>query len=183
MNSRGNGERHGETDPLKTAKMTNGTEGLGEQAKDSSSSKHSSSPEDPGENGPVLFFDGECHLCQKTVQFVLKRERSAELRFASLQSSFARDRIPAQWLPPQSDSLVLWEEGQFYGKSQAVLRLCRYLRFPWRAGYVLRWFPRLIGDPVYDIVAKRRYRWFGKTRACALLEGMSAAQKRLIRDR
>lgn len=132
--------------------------------------------------GPVLFFDGECHLCQRTVQFVLKHERGPQLRFASLQSKYARDKIPEEFLPPRSDSLVLWENGCFYGKSQAALRLARYLQMPWCIGYWIRWFPRVIGDPLYDFVARRRYRWFGKTRSCALLEGMNAAKTRLIQD-
>lgn len=132
--------------------------------------------------GPVLFFDGECHLCQRTVQFVLRHEREPRLRFASLQSHYAREHIPVKFLPPWSDSLVLWEKGRFYRKSQAALRLTYYLCMPWSLGYCLRWFPRVIGDPVYDFIAKRRYRWFGKIRSCALLEGMSTAQGRLIQD-
>lgn len=130
----------------------------------------------------ILFFDGACHLCQRTVQFVLKHESAEILKFASLQSEYARQSIPQNLLPPHSDSLVLWEKGIFYAKSRAVLRLCGYFRFPWSMGYGLRWFPQCLGDPLYDFIARRRYRWFGKTEACALLHQSEKSMERLIDD-
>jgi predicted DCC family thiol-disulfide oxidoreductase YuxK len=66
------------------------------------------------------------------------------------------------------DSVVLLEGGRLYTRSQAALRIARRLRSPWPAAYALALVPRVIRDRVYDFVAARRYRWFGRRDACMI---------------
>jgi predicted DCC family thiol-disulfide oxidoreductase YuxK len=115
----------------------------------------------------VVLFDGECNLCSGAVQFVLRRDRRARFRFASLQSAAGRAALAAAGAPaPLPDSMVLIEEGQIHLKSTAALRIARGLRFPWPALAVLLLVPRRVRDVVYDQVARRRYRWFGRRQEC-----------------
>lgn len=118
-------------------------------------------------DGPVLFFDGVCNLCNGTVQFVIARDHEATVRFASLQSDFAQRqfsdlKIPAGYL----NSIVLLEDDKVFYKSTAALRLCRHLSGVWP---MLRWLliiPRPLRDLLYDLIARNRYRWFGKQETC-----------------
>jgi len=117
---------------------------------------------------PVLLFDGVCNLCNGAVAFVIRRDPRARLRFAPLQSpaadallaslGVARDRLP--------DSFVLVEDGRVHVRSTAALRVARRLRFPWPLLAVFLLVPRWLRDPVYDLVARNRYRWFGRREAC-----------------
>jgi len=115
---------------------------------------------------PLLLFDGECSLCSSAVQFVLKHERDSELRFAPLQGEVGRSTLSAHGLDPETlDTLVVVAEGRALVRSDAAFELVRHLG-PWRVLRALRIVPRGLRDWVYDFVAKRRYRWFGKRDAC-----------------
>ncbi len=118
---------------------------------------------------PVLLIDGVCNLCNRSVQFVLKRERRAVLRFASLQSDAARSLLADHAIDvPHLSSIVLIQDGKAYVRSSAVLHAARHLRAPWRWLWVLRIVPRPIRDWVYARIAKLRYRVFGKSEACPI---------------
>lgn len=115
---------------------------------------------------PLLLFDGECSLCSSAVQFVLRHERDAELRFAPLQSAVGQERLRAHGLADaELDSLVVIVDGRALVRSNAALELARHLG-PWRMLRVLRFVPRRLRDWVYDWIARNRYRWFGKRDAC-----------------
>lgn len=118
---------------------------------------------------PILLFDGVCNLCSGSVQFIIKRDPGARFRFASLQSAvgeglLAELRIDRQVL----DSLIVVEEGRWYKESDAVLRIVRILGGPWKALGIFRLIPRSLRDRLYRLVARNRYRWFGKKEACWL---------------
>ena len=123
----------------------------------------------PKDTKAILLFDGVCHLCEKSVQFVLQRDRQAKVHFAALQSE-AGQQLLAQHQLAQSDfkSLVLVENGQAYLGSTAALRLLCLLPFPWPIFGVLLWLPRFLRDPVYYWISKNRYRWFGQKEHCML---------------
>lgn len=122
-------------------------------------------------DGPILLFDGVCNLCSSSVQFVLKRNRKENVRFASLQSTFAQYELLRSDLPKDYlNSLVLLEDGKTYVKSDAALRLVKHLNGIWKVGSVFLIVPRFIRDGVYDFVAKNRYRWFGKKEVCWIPE-------------
>lgn len=127
---------------------------------------------------PVVLFDGECNMCNGTVHFVLDHERGTSLRFAALQSDAARDLLDGLVGAERSRSLrtgdgplgpgsfVLVEGDRVSLASTAALRLCAYLRAPWRWLGALVVVPRPIRDAVYGFVGRNRYRWFGRTATC-----------------
>ena len=123
------------------------------------------------DDGPVLFFDGECGLCARSVQFVLEHERDRELRFAALQSSPGRDVAERAGLDPDAPTPLvhLDGEGRITTRSAAALEVARHLRMPWRLVRALRVVPRGLRDLAYRFVAKRRMRWFGSADGCALV--------------
>ncbi len=121
-------------------------------------------------NGPILFFDGVCNLCQGAVQFVIRRDKTAKIRFASLQSEAGKRamEVVRQRYGRVPDSLILLENDHYYIESDAALRVAGHFSGGWKLLYGLRWVPRFIRDSVYRLVAKKRYRWFGKKEECWL---------------
>lgn len=121
------------------------------------------------EPGPILFFDGDCSLCSAAVRFVAARDPKGTVRYASLQSGFATERLGALRMPGGAlDTIVLLEGGVVRTKSTAVLRLCRHMSGFWPLLRILLVVPGPLRDAVYDWVARNRYRWFGKREACLL---------------
>jgi predicted DCC family thiol-disulfide oxidoreductase YuxK len=121
-----------------------------------------------GADGPVVLFDGLCHLCSAVVQFAIARDPRARLRFAPLQSSAAArllEGLPARG-EPIPDSFVLIEHGRLRVRSSAALRLVRLLTMPWPLLAALVVVPRPLRDWAYDALARRRTRWFGVRTAC-----------------
>jgi predicted DCC family thiol-disulfide oxidoreductase YuxK len=116
---------------------------------------------------PILLFDGYCNLCSGSVVFIIKREKRDTFRFASLQSKFAQEllsKLNSDGNIP--DSIVLVEADEMYYKSKAALKVARRLKFPWPLFYIFIVIPPFIRDWMYDFIAKRRYRWFGKKQQC-----------------
>ena len=117
----------------------------------------------------MILFDGRCGLCDRTVQFVLARDRRGVFRFAALESRVGRELreglCPAGALP---DSVLLLEGDALYLESEAVLRIARGLGPPWSLAGLLRVVPRGLRDALYRLVARRRRRWFGELEACRL---------------
>lgn len=118
---------------------------------------------------PLLLFDGVCNLCNVAVTFVIERDPNAHVRFASLQSETGQAILNQLGRPlEQFDSFVLWEDGRFHEKSTAALRVARHLSGGWPLLYGFMIVPKGIRDAVYSLVARHRYRWFGKRDACML---------------
>lgn len=114
----------------------------------------------------IVFFDGVCNLCNGAVQFILRREKNSQLKFAALQSITFRRRA-AKMSGEVPDSIIFLEAGIFYTESDAVLHISRYLKQPWRVmGYLGCLMPRFLRNPLYRFIARNRYRWFGKKEAC-----------------
>jgi len=123
------------------------------------------------QSSPILLFDGVCNLCNSSVQFVLDRNKKENIQFASLQSDFGQKMLSEINLPADyTSSLVLIEEGKSYVKSDAALQLAKHLNGLWKIGSVLMFFPKFIRNPVYDWIAKNRYKWFGKKEVCWIPE-------------
>jgi predicted DCC family thiol-disulfide oxidoreductase YuxK len=117
---------------------------------------------------PLYIFDGVCVLCSGFVQFWLKRDRDGVMHFASAQSSTGRRMLEALGLPDDfyDRSIVLIEDGRAWFGSTAVLRALRHLPAPWRWLGLLLVVPRAMRDPLYGLVARNRYRWFGRRDTC-----------------
>jgi predicted DCC family thiol-disulfide oxidoreductase YuxK len=116
---------------------------------------------------PIILFDGICNLCEWWVQFIIKRDIPALFRFAPLQSQTAQ-RLMAQYglCPASVRTMVLIDGGSAFTKSDAALRIASYLPGMWSLLGVLYIIPRFLRNWAYDLVAKNRYRWFGKHDAC-----------------
>ncbi|MBX2907445.1 MAG: DUF393 domain-containing protein [Taibaiella sp.] len=116
---------------------------------------------------PVLYFDGICNLCNRTVQFVLKRDRHKRFRFATLQSTAGTNVVTLGSQPGTSPgSVILYYGGKYYYKSAAALKTAQLLGGIWSLFYVFMIVPRFIRDAVYDTVARNRYKWFGRRQSC-----------------
>ena len=120
-------------------------------------------------NHITVLFDGVCNLCNGTVQFVIKRDRAAIFRFASLQSDYAHTLLREVNLPAnQLYSVIVIENGIAYQKSDAALRIARHLSGFWRWLYIFRFVPKFIRDGIYNFIATNRYRFFGKQDHCMI---------------
>jgi predicted DCC family thiol-disulfide oxidoreductase YuxK len=120
-------------------------------------------------SSPVVLFDGVCRLCNGSVNFILRRDRKGRIKMAPLQSDYGRQVMASHELKPDPmDSMMLLEGEQLTVKSAAVIRISKYLGGAWPVCMALLIVPRFIRDFIYDIVAKNRYRWFGKYDTCRL---------------
>ncbi len=117
----------------------------------------------------IIFFDGECNLCNGFIDWVLRRDSQRRFYIASLQGKTARARLTdrlndEQWLK----SVVLWEDGEMWLEDEAVLKvLARLPGFIWLA-QVLGWLPRSLRVATYRWVARHRLAWFGRRNTCRI---------------
>lgn len=119
------------------------------------------------ENEPILIFDGVCSFCSATVQFILKHDMHGRIRFAPLQSPLGRELMQQHGLDPDdAQSLLFVDEDRAYVRSDAAFAIARDLSWRWRWIRVFRFVPPFIRNRIYDLVARNRYRWFGKLDSC-----------------
>ena len=118
---------------------------------------------------PIIFFDGVCNLCNSSVQFILKKDTNNVFLFSSLQSDAAKD-ILLQYNIENFDlnSIILVENGIIYQKSTAILKIAKRLNGISKYAYVFIIIPKFIRDGIYSLIAKNRYKWFGKRDSCML---------------
>ena len=117
--------------------------------------------------GPVILFDGVCNLCNGAVRFVAERDPRGVFRFASLQSEAGQALLRLYGLATEDfDSIVLVEGARVRTKSAAALAIAARLSGPWPALSVFRFLPAPLRDALYDLVARHRYRVFGRTDQC-----------------
>ncbi len=126
----------------------------------------------------VIYYDGDCGLCGLFVQFVLKREKKQNFKYASLQGEYAKAHLVSA-LRESFDSVVVTENDTFYIKSKAVFFILSLLSFPWFLFSYFRYLPRFITDTAYDIVAKYRKKFFPGSTHCLILR---PEQKKLFLD-
>jgi predicted DCC family thiol-disulfide oxidoreductase YuxK len=117
----------------------------------------------------IVLFDGVCNLCNSSVQFIIRNDTKNKFKFAPLQSMFAKRIINGKVLDKKIlDSIVLIEKNNVYTESGAALRIARHLRFPISLLFVFYFVPKFIRDAVYKLIARNRYKWFGKRESCML---------------
>jgi predicted DCC family thiol-disulfide oxidoreductase YuxK len=116
----------------------------------------------------IILFDGVCNLCSRSVQFIIKRDPHGHFKFASLQGETGQTLIKQYGLNYDLTSFILIENEKIYFKSSAALRVSSKLVGAWRLLAILRIIPPLIRDFLYTIVARNRYKWFGKQESCML---------------
>ncbi len=116
---------------------------------------------------PIVLFDGVCNFCDASVNWIIAHDPGARFRFVALQSTAGHRLQRAHGLDPAGlDALVLVEGERAYRKSGAALRILRRLRWPWPVLFGLIAVPAFVRDFVYDFLARRRYRWFGRKDEC-----------------
>jgi predicted DCC family thiol-disulfide oxidoreductase YuxK len=123
---------------------------------------------DFADDRPLFVFDGVCVLCSNGVRWLARHDRASRFRFATAQSALGA-ALYAQYGVAMDDTYLLLDQGCAYGKSDGYLRVAAILGGLWRLCLIAVLVPRALRDAAYDVVARHRYRWFGKTDYCALI--------------
>ncbi len=118
---------------------------------------------------PTLIFDGVCHLCNQSIDFVIRKDRKGQFRYTANQMEAGKRILISHGVDPEDvQTVYLLQDGKLYTKSTAALRIARMLGFPWSLFYALIIIPAPLRDLIYNWVARNRYRWFGKKESCRL---------------
>lgn len=126
-------------------------------------------------NGPVVLFDGGCNLCNHSVSYLLRHDKRRVFRFAGLQSDYARQlRAGSELYGQISDSLILYESGKIYMRTDAIIRIAEMMGGFYGLAVGFRIFPKSIRDALYNFIASHRYRWFGKGEKCMVTGGVNS---------
>jgi predicted DCC family thiol-disulfide oxidoreductase YuxK len=118
----------------------------------------------------LVFFDGVCNFCNNTVNWIIKHDPKGIIKFASLQSAYAQTFLPTLGIEPeQLSSVIVVCDRKVYLESDAALRIGKALGTGWRTlaafGYVV---PPFLRNATYKLVARNRYKWFGKRDTCRM---------------
>jgi predicted DCC family thiol-disulfide oxidoreductase YuxK len=122
-------------------------------------------------NKPVVLFDGVCNFCNKSVIYVSKIDKRRKIFFASLQSECGKEilnKMNVKIKEDEYESVIFIRDEKLYKKSRAVLEILRESGGIWKFFYVFRIIPSFISDFFYDLIAKNRYRLFGKKESCMI---------------
>ena len=120
-----------------------------------------------GDGHPVIVFDGMCVLCSANARFVLRHDRRGHFRLAAMQSEAGAALYRRFGIDPADpESLLVVQGDEALRDNDAILAIWSALGWPWRALRALRLIPRAFRDPVYRLVARHRYRLFGRGKSC-----------------
>jgi predicted DCC family thiol-disulfide oxidoreductase YuxK len=122
------------------------------------------------ENKKIILFDGVCNLCDNAVQYVLKHDKKDVFRFVALQSDLGAEILNYLKVDTaKMDSIILYEPGiAYYYKSDAALEVVKDLNSFLKWSIIFKIIPSSLRNPIYDYVARNRYKWFGKKEACMI---------------
>ena len=116
---------------------------------------------------PVIIFDGQCVFCSGWARFVLAVDRKARYRLLPAQSPLGEALYRHFGLDPANyETNILLEDGVATFKADGSIRMAVGLGFPWSLAAVFRALPRAWRDGLYDLVARNRYRLFGRSAVC-----------------
>jgi predicted DCC family thiol-disulfide oxidoreductase YuxK len=117
----------------------------------------------------LVLFDGECGLCDRLVQWLLRHDRRGVLHYAPLQGETARPYVHG----PIDTMIFVETDGatRIYERSRGALRILHHLGGVWRVLSWARVLPRFVTDPIYNFVARNRIRWFGRVESCRVPDG------------
>ena len=120
-------------------------------------------------NTKVILFDGVCNLCNNSVKFIIKNDKRNIFKFAPLQGKYGiKIQNSYNINTTQINSIILVDGEKTFTKSSAALRIAKDLRAPFFMLYVFIIIPVFIRNFVYDLIAKNRYKWFGKMESCMI---------------
>lgn len=121
------------------------------------------------ENKGIIIFDGICNFCNHSVDFIMKKDSAAYFLFTANQQETGKKILMQKGINVSAvDTIYLYENGELYSESTAALRIARHLTIPYRWCYIFILVPPFIRNFVYKIIAKNRYKWFGKKETCRL---------------
>lgn len=127
-----------------------------------------------GENNPIakqqiVLFDGVCNFCNSTINFIINHDPKGHFKFAPLQSEFGQERLKVLGYDTEAfDSLVLLKGEKVYKKSTAALKIAGKLSGLYPLLSAFMFIPPFIRDGVYAIIARNRYKWWGKQEQCSI---------------
>lgn len=124
-----------------------------------------------------MLFDGECIFCCNALQFFIKIDKDERLRYTTLQSEVGQALNEMLKLDGDNESVILVDKGKFYTQTDVTFQTMSHLQFPWKALAIFRFIPRPIRNFFYKIIAKNRYKWWGKRDQCFI---PSESQKQLF---
>ena len=145
---------------------------------DAYSYQHDASVPKFDDSKPLFVFDGVCVLCSGGASWLMRHDHKQLVNFCSGQSTLGQ-ALYRHYGIDFDQTYLLVDHGQVYSKSQGYLRLCSVLGGIWHLVRVAALIPRPIRDWAYDMVARTRYRWFGRAQYCALL---TAEQRQRMLD-
>jgi len=117
----------------------------------------------------IILFDGVCNFCNFWVNFVIERDTKDIFRFAALQSEKAKELTSSFNIDTSKlDTFILLEGEKFLTKSTAALMICEKLNGPIKILSLFIILPKIFRDFIYDLVAKNRYKFFGKKESCRI---------------
>ena len=118
----------------------------------------------------IILYDGVCNLCNRSVQYMIQRDKNDEFRYASLQGEVGRKLVAERQIDTSKvDSIILIDPGvAYYVKSDAIMEIAKSIGGIWSVFTVFQWVPTRLRNIVYDLVAQYRYRWFGKLDQCMI---------------
>ena len=130
--------------------------------------------------GWVLFFDGDCAFCSRSVRTVARLDKRGTVSFAPLHGELAREMGFARHAAKNGGTMVLLREsdGRIFTHSDAWIELANALGVGWKWFTAARIIPKALRDFVYRIIADNRYHLMGKTDACALPDPVLASRLR-----
>lgn len=117
----------------------------------------------------IVVFDSQCLLCNSWVQFLLKHDHQGRIRFASIQSEVGHRMLARAGLQLDGLATLLVEDkGRTWQHTAAILRVLHALGWPWRLAWLGWLIPAPLRDSMYRLVARNRYRIFGRAETCLL---------------
>jgi predicted DCC family thiol-disulfide oxidoreductase YuxK len=118
---------------------------------------------------PIVLFDGVCNLCNRLVQFIIKKDKKKQFLFASLQGKTGQEILKKSNLPANDfHSFILVEGDRIYTRSTAALKMMRKLSGGWKLLYGFIIVPAFIRNVVYNWIARNRYKWYGRKEECMI---------------
>ena len=118
----------------------------------------------------IILFDGVCNLCDASVQYIIKHDKKDVFRFVSLQSELGKKITNYVGVDTSKmDSFLLYQPGvAYYNKAEAALKVAGELGGAISLLTIFSVLPRFIKNFVYGVIAKNRYKWFGKKDSCMM---------------
>ncbi|MEP3051577.1 MAG: DCC1-like thiol-disulfide oxidoreductase family protein [Erythrobacter sp.] len=117
---------------------------------------------------PLFIFDNVCVLCSSGVSFIMKHDKASNITFTCAQEELGQ-ALCSHYNIDWDESYLFIRNGRAHIKSNGYFEVARALGGIWNLGLIFQIVPRFARDWAYDLIARNRYRWFGKTQACALL--------------